>query len=158
MLFHRTQLLIATVLSSMFIAGSATADGNYRTLKIEYKNHGAYLAEIQPVWETAAGDRYFGDSSSLITTQNNHTVNFSNVKDRNGSGTRPQAGDEIWLRVKIVDDKVELGKSDNESCRKDNTKFYYSDDGGELVVKTGGTTHNDNRCKLVTLPADEYAF
>lgn len=150
----RTLLILGLLLTAV----SAQAEGNYNTLQIEYKNHsGAYLAKVQAVWETAEEDRYFGEPTSLIGSQENKTVNFSKVSARNDSSIKPQPGDEIWLRVDIVALKtIEAGKTKTKSCRKDNTRFYYASDGGKLTVKTAGTFANDNRCKLVELPDDSY--
>ena len=56
-------------------------------------------------------------------------------------------GTEIWPVV-VVNDGSEAGN--RRSCRKDGNKFYFHPDGGTLRVKSGGTTENKNRCKLVS--------
>jgi hypothetical protein len=51
-------------------------------------------------------------------------------------------GAEVWLSFQIV-------AGEKESCRKDNTKFFYK--AGSQMVQfflSEGTTLNDNRCKL----------
>ncbi len=56
-------------------------------------------------------------------------------------------GTEVWPVV-VVNDASEAGN--RRSCRKDGNKFYFHPDGGTLKVKSGGTTENNNRCKLVS--------
>ena len=56
-------------------------------------------------------------------------------------------GSEIWPVV-VIDNAT--GKGNLRSCRKDGNKFYFHPEGGTLVVKTSGTTENNNRCKLVS--------
>lgn len=54
------------------------------------------------------------------------------------------AGQEVWLAIGI-----EMG--DDVSCRKDTHKLYYKPGVGKTAhFKTGGTTLNNNRCKVVT--------
>ena len=60
---------------------------------------------------------------------------------------RSAPGSEIWPVV-VIDNAT--GKGNLRSCRKDGNKFYFHPEGGTLVVKTSGTTENNNRCKLVS--------
>ncbi len=56
-------------------------------------------------------------------------------------------GTEIWPIIVINNS---TGKGNRRSCRDDGDKFYFHPDGGTLVVKTDGTTENNNRCQFVS--------
>ncbi|MCR9269956.1 MAG: hypothetical protein NXH72_08225 [Hyphomonadaceae bacterium] len=146
---------LPSVLAAIALTGPVAAE-NYSIKAIKYKNNGAYNAffgiELQGTRGTypcegsnTKGSGIKSGKSITIQLDNSDGSLISTADD----DCTPHLGQEIW-GVVYIDRGAGWSPAVNEqSCRKDNTKFYYDPAGGTLVVKSKGTTENGNRCRLV---------
>jgi hypothetical protein len=97
------------------------------------------------VWKPADGDKLHQDINhgGCADAGRKETVRLENVSTY--EGLKIEEGDEVWAHIAIS-----LGKTKN--CRKDSKRLVYDPNGGTVTYKTGGTTLNNNRCRIQSTP------
>lgn len=137
----KTSLLVAVTAAAIGLSPSAMArDTDHPVQYLHLQNQGDYtISDIELKWITPDGDH----KSNKFTADLEKARGFCLDLTQFG---RVEDGSEVWLKAYIA-----LG--DNESCRKDNPRIYDADMTGDAFSKTqyykmGGTTLNNNLCKL----------
>lgn len=152
---------IAPTIAFVTLALLGVSSAHAKTVEassLQYKNNGAYSAEFYVEYnreyegETVTCQLY-RKNSGMVETGKSTSIDIrrSDLEIEKGSrkacltdsGTIPLKT-EVWGRVKI-----EFGE--NQKCRKD-TKIVVTRSGGEVKYRTGGTTYNNNRCKVSSWP------
>jgi hypothetical protein len=129
----------------LLISAVSAAGQDYKISRITYDNNGAYKACVHVKWKTADGTKLQEDHRKSVCANagRKETRRLENVVGKNGETI--QAGDEVWAEIDIKAGEI-------ENCRKDGKTFFYDPAGGTVTYKTGGTTYNDNRCKIKSTP------
>lgn len=112
--------------------------GDHNVDQLKYKNSSAsYVASPFLKWKSESdGKKYTYDPNVNVSSTGSYTFDITKMK-----APKPDIGDEVWLVVQIT-------AGDKVTCRKKNAKFYYAKGGGTATFRTGGTTLNNNRCKI----------
>jgi len=150
--------IIALPMAAIAFVAPAHAD-DWAVSKIKYKHEGAYWS----YFTFAAQDREGktrecnaknqnanglenGDSITLRIDNSDESTNM-NWKWENCAREK---GSEVWGIVYIDHSGgVATGKLlKRKSCRKDHARYFYHPHSGVVVVKTKGTTENNNRCRI----------
>ena len=132
-------------LSGPFLATSNAAAENYDVSEVEYKNNGAYVACFSVNWMSQETGKHLGYREKCIANGSTAHFKLADTIGYEGSTDKPAEGDEVWGYFYIIS-----GKS--KGCRKDGTKFFYKAGAGTVKYKSGGTTFNNNRCKIASKP------
>lgn len=133
----KSTAIAAITLTTIGFVSPVLADG-WKIKTVEYDNNGAYDASFEVTFKRGnVKCKAFKAGGKPIDLSSDNTRFYEDNACEDG----PQEGDEIWGKYNI-----EFGPS--KSCRKDGAKFYYSADGGTLRYRSGGTTQNNNRCKI----------
>jgi|GEM_PF-2555026 len=142
----RLSAAAAGLIGFVLMAGAAQAD-EYRISKMNYKNNGDYSAYLMirynnngsPCGVYSWGTEKTGAKQQMDLTDESFGVYQGDIK--NCGGPIP-AGKEVWGKVMVVGGR-------DRSCRKDGTKFIYDPDSiTRVVYRSGGTSQNNNRCKI----------
>ncbi len=159
--------LISLGLLLVSASGTALAETKYKVDMMRYENKGAYSVDplqLRFLYEKSDGSKVkctisYERESDIF---NNETIPYNlatggnnlwepAVSNPSACPERPQEGNEVWMIVNIY-------RGDKESCRKDNTKFYYYKDGGTVKYVTKGTSLNNNRCRINSKPSNQHIF
>ncbi len=117
--------------------------------EMTYRNNGAYVAHFN-VRYNHQGNKcsvYLDGQAYTSSTDQNVTVDLTSDEfevHSGGSGCKGAIPDgaEVWGKVFIT-------AGEDKSCRKDGTKFIYiADSNNTASYRSGGTTGNNNRCKI----------
>jgi len=137
------QLVLACIfcLAVITMAFASEPENVYNIDKLHYSNLGAYTACVGLRWKDQEGKKHIQSLKCVDNVggqQYRVPVNINDV-------TNVAEGDEVWLIIKIK-------AGDNESCRKDNTKFYFKKNVGKTAYFfTKGETLTNNRCRFSTV-------
>ncbi len=161
----RTLLAVPAALLGLAAAGAAPMLAvDYEVSELVYANNGAYKARFYVRYDLdnrhchmKMQDQTFTDNAPINMISNKVTVDLTKADEFLASGKNHTAdskgycegkaipeGTEVWGVVKIV-------SGDTESCKKD-FNLLYAPNGGWIKYKTKGTTLNNNRCQVETLP------
>ncbi|NQY96870.1 MAG: hypothetical protein HRT82_06880 [Henriciella sp.] len=140
-------LKLAGLVGVSVLLGAATAAADktcYGVAKMQYINKGGYtVSDFYVMYKDENGDKQEG-----YRHRSDLTVGETVLIDLTLISGPPSVGDEVW-------GKLAIEGGDRNGCRKDGTKFYYDKSGGTISYKSGGTTLNNNRCKLNRRPDDK---
>jgi hypothetical protein len=141
----RGYVALTLAMMAMLCAGPAAAqDTAYLADTVSYHNKGAYKACFTVHWTDVNGRNYDGKGKKCAQTTSRQRWDLGKVVDTNGRSIKDFS--EVWIIISIVG-------GDTKTCRKDNKKIFYSTVGGTVKYKSSGTTLNDNRCKIDSLPS-----
>jgi len=126
--------------------------------KLRYHNNGSYTAYFHVEYKRDHDGkrvqcRLAPPKTDLIPVGGNKTIDLSGtgwfVRNGSDSACLTEQGHipletEVWGRVRIFG-------GEGQSCRK-STKVIYTRAGGTMKYRSGGTTYNNNRCKVSSWP------
>jgi len=155
----RTALIVTALGMSVGLTASPAEARQVAANSLLYKNNGTYSAYMVVEFKTVfEGEQVTCQveprANPLLESKEEATIDLTGTKWRSAKGgkeaclnddlTIPE-GTEVWGRIKIL-------AGETHSCRKD-TKVIYRADGGTMKYRSGGTTFNNNRCKVSSWPS-----
>ena len=157
--------LIKAFIFSMILAlttGTTWAE-KYKVDLMTYQNKGAYM--VKPVTVVFKHKKLNGSTIKCEHANNtrelyngykmdynlglNTNTSWWNNRNSNDCPNTIKEGSEVWMAIRIRG-------GEKESCRKENTKFYYYEDGGKVKYISRGTTLKNNRCRIFNKPSNQY--
>lgn len=129
------------------LAAAASAQTYYIVRNIEYRNRGVYDAVPNIHWINKDGEQK--NTRQHVSVGTGELFKRELFRVETWPDEKIPVGAPVWLEIEII-----LGEVKN--CRKDGKEFLYHPDGGVVRYKTDGTTLNNNRCQIASLPDDKF--
>lgn len=154
----RVAALVAVAFGAL--GGMAQAE-EWAADEMVYTNDGAFVSVFYVVWKGSDGNtcRMFPKNSGN-NLSNGETIVVDLSDEDNFDFTRNYAfGDPKKCKLKEGTEVwgwIDISSGDGEKCKK-SSKVLYHPSGKTIRYKTGGTTLNNNRCKVTQWPSTTYA-
>nr|WP_070961401.1 hypothetical protein [Hyphomonas sp. Mor2] len=145
---------------AVFLSAPAQAEERWAISQLTFENQGDYEASFYFRYEFDGGR---SGTCKLSETHGGEIQPGASVSIRldNSEGSIASCdvvfnddliGVEVYGII-IIDDVAKARDAPailwKKSCRKFGTRFHWHPDGGNAIVKSGGTAQRNNRCKLV---------